>query len=653
MDRGASRVSSGAGAGAHVRRRARPARDSRGARRAGARRARAPRSSCSGSGWRSTRSSLRAAIAAGHAVEVHGHAHLRHPATRRAGGRRRPRPGARSAARPASSRGAGARRGATWPTYTAAARGRSAACDWPAGRPTRTTGAATPARGDARGATPAASPAAIVLAHDGIGAGRGARTARETAALIGPLVAAARERGLEPRAARRPAGPSRYRRGNPRLPPRGTCTRRDRRRRSVTCSPTIAGRRRGARRAARVPARRVRRALPRTRARSPPPATRARGVGGGARRRRRRRLGRAALRGPPQRGRAARRRSARRAAESASATAAGSACGAPTRRPARASRRSSRRADALHGDKVFCSGAGGLDRALVLARHERGPPCSSTSTSPARRGRPDVVPRRRHARLGEPPRRLPRRAGRSPSLGEPASSARAVVLARRDPHRRGVGRDRRRRRRRRARRPRRPRRARRPARARRRAHRHRARDDRPLVRARRRAPTPTPTRSRSQLREAVADAGATILDEAARATAARARSRPAPRSTAPGATSSCSCSSTGSTRWSPGSAAGSWRPGDEPRDSAPRSSTSSTPSDPDPWDFETSPYEHAKYDATIAALEGRRYARGARDRLLDRRAHRAARRALRRRCSRSTSPRPRSPSAPASPRPRT
>ena len=31
--------------------------------------------------------------------------------------------------------------------------------------------------------------------------------------------------------------------------------------------------------------------------------------------------------------------------------------------------------------------------------------------------------------------------------------------------------------------------------------------------------------------------------------------------------------------------------------------------DPDPWDFETSPYEAAKYAATITALEGRRYTR--------------------------------------------
>jgi SAM-dependent methyltransferase len=32
--------------------------------------------------------------------------------------------------------------------------------------------------------------------------------------------------------------------------------------------------------------------------------------------------------------------------------------------------------------------------------------------------------------------------------------------------------------------------------------------------------------------------------------------------------------------------------------------------DPDPWGFETSAYEAAKYHATIAALEGRRYRKG-------------------------------------------
>src|SRR3954463_8269967 len=32
--------------------------------------------------------------------------------------------------------------------------------------------------------------------------------------------------------------------------------------------------------------------------------------------------------------------------------------------------------------------------------------------------------------------------------------------------------------------------------------------------------------------------------------------------------------------------------------------------DPDPWEFETSEYEAAKYDATIAALEGRHFKTG-------------------------------------------
>lgn len=32
--------------------------------------------------------------------------------------------------------------------------------------------------------------------------------------------------------------------------------------------------------------------------------------------------------------------------------------------------------------------------------------------------------------------------------------------------------------------------------------------------------------------------------------------------------------------------------------------------DPDPWRFATSPYERAKYDATVTALAGRRYERG-------------------------------------------
>ena len=33
-------------------------------------------------------------------------------------------------------------------------------------------------------------------------------------------------------------------------------------------------------------------------------------------------------------------------------------------------------------------------------------------------------------------------------------------------------------------------------------------------------------------------------------------------------------------------------------------------SDPDPWKFKTSEYERAKYDETVAALEGRHFATG-------------------------------------------
>ena len=51
-------------------------------------------------------------------------------------------------------------------------------------------------------------------------------------------------------------------------------------------------------------------------------------------------------------------------------TACSSACGAPTRGPRRASRRGSRAAGpsgAWKASKTFCSGAGGLDGALVVA----------------------------------------------------------------------------------------------------------------------------------------------------------------------------------------------------------------------------------------------------------------------------------------------
>ena len=60
--------------------------------------------------------------------------------------------------------------------------------------------------------------------------------------------------------------------------------------------------------------------------------------------------------------------------------------------------------------------------------------------------------------------------------------------------------------------------------------------------------------------------------------------------------------------------------------------------DRDPWNFETSAYEAAKYDATIARSGGPPLRHGPRDRLLDRRAHRAAGRPRATTCWRSTSP---------------
>ena len=88
--------------------------------------------------------------------------------------------------------------------------------------------------------------------------------------------------------------------------------------------------------------------------------------------------------------------------------------------------------DALHGEKVFCSGAGGLDRALVIARGE----LVYVDLRRRRRDRPHVVPLRRDAGVGEPPRDLPRRAG--PRDAQPARP-RAVHQRRRDPHRGVLG----------------------------------------------------------------------------------------------------------------------------------------------------------------------------------------------------------------------
>ena len=74
-------------------------------------------------------------------------------------------------------------------------------------------------RGDAAAAMLAAvgpelRPGAIVLAHDGLGPGALRDGCANTVELIGPLVAAARERGLEPAP---PAGPMPA--GNPELVP--------------------------------------------------------------------------------------------------------------------------------------------------------------------------------------------------------------------------------------------------------------------------------------------------------------------------------------------------------------------------------------------------------------------------------------------------
>ena len=320
------------------------------------------------------------------------------------------------------------------------------------------------------------------------------------------------------------------------------------------------------------------------------------------------------------------------------------------RRPdarARASRAAAtrRRRPVLEGEKVFCSGAGGLDRALVLARGEPGPPRSSTSTSTT-----DVeidrvvVPR---AAACAPPRATAcsstarpcsrcsaSRASSAASRGSRATrsaprprwagiadaaadAALADLAARGEPddlRALGAGR----------------------------IVAARATIDRWLEHAAARADADAEADLRAlsvQLREAIAGAGRTILDEArARLRLAPVRDRQA-RWTAPAATSSCSCSSTGSTRSSRAARAA------EALRVRPRLTTRAATSSelyaarPDPWDFETSAYEQAKYDATIAALE--------RPALRDRRSRSAARsacspqrlrRALRRRCSPSTSP---------------
>ena len=62
---------------------------------------------------------------------------------------------------------------------------------------------------------------------------------------------------------------------------------------------------------------------------------------------------------------------------------------------------------ALHGSKVFCSGAGGLDRALVIAKGT----LVYVDLHETRRGRQELVPRRRDAGERVAPGALPWRAG--------------------------------------------------------------------------------------------------------------------------------------------------------------------------------------------------------------------------------------------------
>ena len=156
---------------------------------------------------------LRRALAEGHAVEVHGHAHLRHPAH----SRERVADDVDRAV--ATLRGLGARPSywrapwgdlAAWTPAIAESHGLQLAGwtadthDW---------------RGDGAEAmladvAPLLVEDAVVLAHDGLGPGALRRGCEETVALIEPLVAAARERGLEPGPLRGPV-PA----GNPELLP--------------------------------------------------------------------------------------------------------------------------------------------------------------------------------------------------------------------------------------------------------------------------------------------------------------------------------------------------------------------------------------------------------------------------------------------------
>ena len=140
---------------------------------------------------------VRRMLAEGHGVEVHGHAHLRHPAA----GRAAVVADLDAGLTVLSGLGADPRLWrvpwgdlAGWSEALAAERGLRAAgwtidtYDW---------------HGDDAGTMLAAcepelQPGAIVLAHDGLGPGARRDGCEQTVRLIGPLVAAARAHGLEP-----------------------------------------------------------------------------------------------------------------------------------------------------------------------------------------------------------------------------------------------------------------------------------------------------------------------------------------------------------------------------------------------------------------------------------------------------------------------
>ena len=95
---------------------------------------------------------------------------------------------------------------------------------------------------------------------------------------------------------------------------------------------------------------------------------------------------------------------------------------------------------ALRGVKTFCSGAGGVQRALVIARDERDERrIAYVDVTRGVDARSRLVSRLRPARLGEPPRAVRRRARARAARRRRRDHARAVVRARRRAHRRRRG----------------------------------------------------------------------------------------------------------------------------------------------------------------------------------------------------------------------